>query len=99
MSERKINLEEILWSIFDPDVNDCTTEREDLQLEITLNPDLDRIKMAMIKFGEQLLELAAENADVKAISEMISISNGADFNIQKMVVDKQSILNTIKQVE
>ena len=95
MSEKKINLEEILWNIFDSDVNDCTTEREDLQLEITLNPDLDRIKMAMIKFGEQLLELASENTDTKEIW----ISTGDYSGYGKIIVDKQSILNTIKQVE
>ena len=96
MSERKINLEEILLqnhfhildtlkNVYSPD-----TYTENMY---------ERLINGINDICKQLLELAAENADVKAISEMISIPNGADFNIQKMVVNKQSILNTIKQVE
>ena len=96
MSERKINLEEILLqnhfhildtlkNVYSPD-----TYTENMY---------ERLINGINDICKQLLELAAENADVKAISEMISISNGADFNIQKMVVDKQSIIDTINQVE
>lgn len=38
---------EILIEVFNPDTYDCTTEKEDLQLAITLNPDLTRILLAM----------------------------------------------------
>ena len=84
MSERKINLEEI-FNIYMFEEFDADKHESYIS--------------AMKEACRQTLELAAENADVKAISEMISIPNGADFNIQKMVVNKQSILNTIKQVE
>ena len=87
MSERKINLEEII-------------KEELYNKHLYFNKiNTVQIKNICLEFGKQLLELAAENADVKAISEMISIPNGADFNIQKMVVNKQSILDTIKQVK
>ena len=88
MSERKINLEEILKRFSHVDHGAV----EDFWFT-------ENVIKAMKEACRQTLELAAENADVKAISEMISISNGADFNIQKMVVNKQSILNTIKQIE
>ena len=84
MSERKINLEEIIASKYG-----CV-DIDDLQLEITLNPDLDIIKSSMLEFGKQLLELAAENAELTFVGE--SDSDGMD-------IDKQSILDTIKQVE
>ena len=88
MSERRINLEEILKRFSHVDHGAV----EDFWFT-------ENVIKAMKEACRQTLELAAENADVKAISEMISISNGADFNIQKMVVNKQSILNTIKQIE
>lgn len=47
-------------------------------------------KLAMIEFGKQLLELAAENAICK------ESQYGDEYNC---LVDKQSILDTIKQVE
>lgn len=102
MSERKINLEEILarWISKNLQEHGRSREASDAVAKTSIKDgSYWYILEAMKEFGKQLLELAAENADVKAISEMISISNGADFNIQKMVVDKQSILNTIKQVE
>ena len=67
MSERKINLEEIikLYSL-----SDTITTRQ-----------------SFIYFGKQLLELAAENATY-------------DWNDHEdIIIDKQSILDTIKQVE
>jgi len=38
---------EILQKIFEPTSFDCQTEKQDLQIAITLNPDLDRILEAM----------------------------------------------------
>lgn len=87
--ERKINLDEILIAIFEPVSQDCTTPVQDLQLAVTLNPNVDRIKDAMKEACRQTLELAAENADV-------TINSIEDL---KLIVDKQSILNTIKQIE
>lgn len=50
------------------------------------------IKIAMIEFGKQLLELAAENAKV-----------GMEYRDEDIsfhtIVNKQSILSTIKQIE
>ena len=72
MSERKIDLENILIKMFEngqPFYN-----QKD-------------IKNAMLQFGKQLLELAAENATY-------------DWNDHEdIIIDKQSILDTIKQVE
>lgn len=47
-------------------------------------------KIAMITFGEQLLKLAAKNAKSKMVSGDV---------IDYLEIDKQSILNTINQVE
>jgi hypothetical protein len=57
--------EDTLIKEFDPVLNDCTTKEEDLQLAITLNPSLDKIKNAMdqhaTNFCMELLEYMAEN--------------------------------------
>ncbi len=44
---------EILFEVFDPSPQDCTTPEQDLQLAITLNPSLDRIKLAMEEYAKQ----------------------------------------------
>ena len=74
MSERKINLEEIikLYSL-----SDTITTRQ-----------------SFIYFGKQLLELAAENADCE---EGAIVDLG--FEIISASINKDSILNTIRQVE
>ena len=68
MSERKINLEEIL-------------------INFRIAGNTNTLKLAMLEFGKQLLELSAENAKTTWNSNFHTI------------VDKQSILDTIKQVE
>ena len=45
--------EEILQYIFDPTSFDCKTEKEDLQIAITLNPSLERILWAMQEYADQ----------------------------------------------
>lgn len=50
------------------------------------------IKNICLEFGKQILELAAENADWEATEDCV-IVRGDIF------IDKQSILNTINQVE
>lgn len=52
-----------------------------------------QIKNICLEFGKQLLELAAENA----IGKILPMSETGVLNYSE--VDKQSILNTIKQVE
>ena len=55
---------------------------------------LDGFKEAMFEFGKQLLELAAENATTKSV---VFISGRIQNTTE--IVYKQSILDTIKQVE
>ena len=77
MSKEKINLEEIL--------QDCYLTTLDKRDEI--HAPIEEVKLAMLEFGKQLLELAAENATY-------------DWNDHEdIIIDKQSILDTIKQVE
>ena len=92
-----INLEEIL-------------NKELIPAIYANNPDLtfNAAIRAMREFGKQLLELAAENANLiefwensnsEYIEESVSIFDD-DGNFQATVyVNKQSILDTIKQVE
>ena len=75
MSERKINLEDVLTKAFNGKYWDIPFEP---------------CKKAMLEFGKQLLELAAENA------ETIKDDNP---NMEFYTVNKQSILDTINQVE
>lgn len=100
---KKINLEEIRSDIF-------TNPKYPLK-----ESDFDKlyeynyiIKDAMLEFGKQILELAAENAnliehwensDTKYIEN--SFCNfDEDGNLQNVIyANKQSILDTIKQVE
>lgn len=79
MSERKINLEEILTQGFNGKYWDVPFEP---------------CKRAMLEFGKQLLELAAKNA--KTYTETYCSPYKEEWD---KIVDKQSILNTIKQVE
>ena len=86
MSERKINLEEILLEEMDkfrlsfPDENLYSTEQIKESLE------LPYFKAAMKEACRQTLELAAENAET-IWGQMV------------VKVNKQSILNTINQIE
>jgi len=110
MPERKINLEEILTKVFEPSPQDCSTPSQDLQLAVTLNPDISRIKEAMKEACKQVLELAAENAEldtssIKPPGLIPDIYNCSFAGIDALgeelwySIDKQSILNTINQIE
>jgi len=70
----------ILEDIFQPSLSEHGSLRDDLQLAITLNPDLDNIVLAMQEYGKQLLAKAADNAKIK-LDGFVS-------------VDRESILNT-----
>ena len=93
MSERKINLEEILLEEMDkfrlsfPDENLYSTEQIKESLE------LPYFKAAMKEACRQTLELAAENAETE--KEMLP-----ECGVLKSVgvVNKQSILDTINQI-
>lgn len=79
MSERKINLEEILTQ------ENKTAFNEEGYYNYFTAMQQSIIKKAMLEFGKQLLELAAKNTE--------------HHHANKDWVDKQSILNTIKQIK
>lgn len=81
---KEINLEEILAKIFEPTSQDCSTTKQDLQLAITLNPDLNRILEAMKQACSQILDLAAETAEID--------DNGETYESCIYWVNKNSIL-------
>lgn len=88
MSKRKINLEEILISKLEEN------STEDFDLKIISKLHFIACYYAMEEACKQVLELAAENAEILR----------DDFNYDSQIweteiVDKQSILNTITQVE
>ena len=60
-------------------------------------------KQCALEFGKQLLELAAENAELKLKIKLecteSQLENGFCFGDNAIIVNKQSILNTINQVE
>ena len=66
---------------------------------------VDQVKKAMIEFGKQLLELAAENvrlvrdSSYDTIMEEETIFDDDDYVSNKIYVSKESILNTINQVK
>lgn len=45
---------------------------DELQLAITLNPDLNKIVLAIKQYGKQLLKKAAENASVEILEHHIA---------------------------
>ena len=88
MSERKINLEQILISKLEEN------STEDFDLKIISKLHFIACYYAMEEACKQVLELAAENAEILR----------DDFNYDSQIweteiVDKQSILDTINQVE
>ena len=94
---KEINLEEIL--------QDCWITTLDNSKEV--HAPTEDVKLAMIEFGKQLLELAAENAEIEERDyrkNPTKISNYGEEVCSEYEgiyygVDKQSILNTIKQVK
>ena len=81
MLDKKINLEEII-------------ENELYNKHLFFNKTNPvQIKNICIEFGKQLLELAAENA------EMILLVDEENDIIEEASINKQSILDTINQVE
>ena len=61
---------EILSEIFKPTSFDCKTEIEDLQIAITLNPDLSKIIEAMEKAYYEGFQNGAVEAQNDAASEI-----------------------------
>lgn len=87
MSERKINLEEI-WSKYEK-----FSKVPNLPGAIDLGYFKPTVNAMMLEFGKQILELASENARGK----ILLMTETGVLNYSE--VDKQSILNTIKQIE
>lgn len=87
MSERKINLEQILISKLEEN------STEDFDLKIISKLHFIACYYAMEEACKQVLELAAENARGK----ILPVTETGVLNYSE--VDKQSILDTIKQVE
>ena len=79
MSEKKIKLEEIINNLQNSHI---------IKSSQSLTIDF---KIAMLLFGEQLLELAAENAKIHYTYD--------DLGVGGYQCDKDSILDTIKQIE
>ena len=80
MSEKKINLEELLDSFGIED--ESTNPNQDLR------DSYQRHKSILLEFGKQLLKLAAKNAK-------FCIDSRSTYTH----IDKQSILDTIKQIK
>lgn len=83
MSERKINLEEIMQEHVDPH---CFLKKE----------CYERVIEAMKEACKQTLELAAENAKKNA---MVWDAQSSMWTPESNKINKQSILDTIKQIE
>jgi len=111
MPNKKISLEDILVSIFDPVLDDHQPVSESLLISVILNPSVDRIKEAMKEACRQTLELAAARASIEGKKksqhgkyrkwQKLKGTEEVDlfsYDIQYSV-DKQSILNTIDQIE
>ena len=105
MSERKINLEEILakWVSKNLQEHGRSREASDAVAKTSIKDgSYWYILEAMKEFGKQLLELTAENAKVEEFyrGESYRIKDiFYDNDDSYIVANKQSILDTIKQVE
>lgn len=102
---KQVDLEEILIKIFQPTSQDCSTPAQDLQLAITLNPDLNRIKNAMQEACNQTVDLCAENAKINWVENNVEMESDTDFSFRdndgswcKININEQSILDTKKQI-
>jgi len=91
MPNKKINIWQLLSNYPQSDIN-CSTHRNGSGDTVM---GMEEIKEAMLDFGKQLLELAAENAKCIYVPHP---HKEYDREIC-LGVDKQSILNTINQVE
>jgi hypothetical protein len=88
--ENKINLDEII------DINLSSEGRR--WLDRTSNIREVDVKRIMIEFGKQLLKLAANNAKIIEDPNSYCGNTGSEYPPDK-IVSKQSILDTINQIE
>lgn len=87
----KINLDELFNNNFNCYTLSIVNWKEVDEPAITK----DKFKELCLDFGKQLLELAAENAEIDR-SKSLHVGSGY---MHGLCVDKQSILDIIKQVE
>ena len=103
MSERKINLEEILFKHLSKAREMFPNENWYSDEEIKNSPEFVFFINAMKEACFQTLELGAENADLSYCENEWEVPEGTintgDSQYGYHYIDKQSILNTIKQIE
>ncbi len=99
MLERKINLEEIIRTTI---INILNPKLQNPGQALGIaNRMVEKdwyVKATMLEFGKQLLELAAENVEIIDDPNSYCGNTGSEYPPDQ-IVSKQSILDTIKQVE
>lgn len=88
----KINLGEVAKQVLN-----CK-EPWSLQLKLAEGVTFTEIENICLEFGKQLLELAAENANANIERSLLNPTKPTS-SIDMAIVDRQSILDTINQVE
>lgn len=94
MEERKINLEEIIEEL--DFSNNVQYDVNHNGYSVTMYTK-DAIKIAMLEFGKQLLELAAEKAEIDEIDLYVN-DDGLVYK-SDLSINKQTIINTIDYVK
>lgn len=81
---------EILEEIFNPSSQDCQTPRQDLQLAITLNPDIARIEKAMEEYAAQFKDDTKERMFDDGMMEVIGVIQEHKENLSlKASIEKE----------
>ncbi len=103
MSERKINLEEILFKHLSKAKEILPNENWYSDEEIKNSPEFSFFKDAMKEACQQTLELVADNAECKLRNKIecsnFQLENGFVVGNYAIVINKQLILDTINQIE
>ena len=88
MPNKKISLEDILVSIFDPVLDDYPPLSESLLISVILNPSIDKIKDAMKEACRQTLELAADIAIIEGKKKVntVNIESGKNLKAPKKLI-------------
>lgn len=89
MSDRR---EQILYEVFNAESDDCRTRKQDIQFAITLNPDVDRIYLAMDENGKQMcLDLLSYMAKNNITLSIHSTPNAAVFKHKGELLTKEQL--------
>lgn len=89
---------EILSEIFEPTSFDCKTEIEDLQIAITLNPDLSKILRAMELAQEQVKLCNIPHVSGSALADLNHIVVNAAMNISTTAIENTAIQTECKKI-